>query len=131
MADQHAPTPEAATASTPPEANAAPTRNRANLVPGLTLILVGALFLGQTYGTYQLENWWALFLLIPTFAAWGGAYRLFRSENRFAGAAWGAFIGGLFPLAVAIIFLYQLEWAQVWPVFIILAGLAALNPRRH
>ena len=35
-------------------------------------------------------------------------------------------VGGLFILAVALIFLLDLDWGDVWPIFIILAGLAAL-----
>jgi len=30
--------------------------------------------------------------------------------------------GGAFPLLVALIFLFNMDWGRVWPLFLILAG---------
>jgi hypothetical protein len=47
----------------------------------------------------------------------------------------GPLVGGLAMLTVAAIFLFELQWSRVWPVFLILAGIGALLPslldRRH
>ena len=38
-------------------------------------------------------------------------------------------MGGLAPLLVAIIFLFDLDWGRVWPPFLILGGIAMLLSR--
>jgi hypothetical protein len=32
-------------------------------------------------------------------------------------------VSGLAPLIVALVFILDLDWGQVWPVFVIIAGL--------
>ncbi len=73
-----------------------------------------------------MHNWWALFILIPAFSAFGSAYGLWRRAGRFNFAVWSTFYGGLFPLLVALIFLFDLEWRVYWPLFIILPGFGML-----
>lgn len=43
-------------------------------------------------------------------------------------AAAGPFTGGLVLLTIGLIFLLDLEWGRVWPVFLILGGIGALLP---
>jgi len=98
-------------------------------IGGVTLVVLGLLFLAQSYTPFKLGNWWALFLLIPTVGAWSAAYRFYEVDKRVGRRTWGAFVAGLFPALVAIIFLNDLDWAKVWPLFLIIAGFAALSPR--
>ncbi len=93
---------------------------------GVILILLGFIFLAQQFGDFTLHNWWALFILIPVFSAFGSAYGIWRKAGRFNFAVWSTFYGGLFPLAVALIFLFDLDWGEYWPVFIILGGFGML-----
>jgi hypothetical protein len=88
----------------------------------IVLILIGFLFLAQQIGDFSFNNWWALFILIPTFGAFGSAYRLWLGRGRFTFAVWSTFYGGLFPLLVAVMFLFNLDWGDYWPLFIILGG---------
>lgn len=90
---------------------------------GIVLILLGFLFLAQQFGNFSFENWWALFILIPVFSAFGSAFGIWRKVGRFNFAVWSTFYGGLFPLLVALMFLFDLDWGDYWPLFVILGGI--------
>lgn len=93
----------------------------------LTLIFVGVLFLLRNYAGWQIDNWWALFFLLPAAGSLWGAYWLWRTTGLGYAVA-GPLITGLVLLTVAAIFLLDLEWAKIWPVFLVLGGLGALLP---
>ncbi len=95
-------------------------------LPGLVLIGIGAYFLLNNFTDFQLNNWWALFILIPAFGSLGNFLKAYRQEGRVNGEARGSLIGGLMMLFVASIFLFGWNWATVWPVFLIIGGLGAL-----
>ncbi len=98
------------------------------IIGGIFLIGLGVVFLLSNFGMIYIDNWWALFILIGTAGAWGNAWHLYRSNGqRITPPVTGAFVGGLFPLAVALIFLFDLSWDKMWPIFLILAGLAVLS----
>ena len=88
----------------------------------IVLILLGFIFLGRQIGGFSFHNWWALFILIPTFSAFGTALRIWNRNGRFSFGVWSTFYGGLFPLVVALIFLFNLSWGDYWPLFVILGG---------
>ena len=94
---------------------------------GVALVAMGLLFLVQNYFGYQLRNWWALFILIPAVGAFTAAWHSWRNHQTVYGAASSLTTGLLFT-AVAAIFLLELPWGRVWPVFIILAGIGMLLP---
>ena len=97
-----------------------------NITVALILIALGVYFLLQQLGIFTLQNWWALFILIPVFGAAGSAITIWNRAGRLSYAGWTTLYGGAFPLVVALIFLLGLDWAEYWPVFIILAGFGAL-----
>ena len=100
-----------------------PKRSQAR-VPWFAVILIvlGLILLAQQFGDFSFDNWWALFILIPVFSAFASAIAIWRRAGRFTFAVWSAFYGGLFPLLVAVIFLFNLDWEDYWPLFIILGG---------
>ncbi len=100
-------------------------RNMAWL-PGLGMIFVGAIFLLVNFTGFQLHNWWALFILIGAFGAFGSAIHVWRETGRFGSEVRGSLIGGLAILFTAVIFLFGWNWGTVWPGYLILGGLAAL-----
>jgi len=119
------PTPEPASQPEPEETR--PARGRGGWVGGAVLILLGVIFLLQNTGMFHLQNWWALFILIPALTAFGSAWNSYRSAGgRFNAAARGSVIGGLLLTAVAAIFLFGLDWGRMWPVFLIVGGLTLL-----
>ena len=94
---------------------------------GVVLIAVGVVVLLINLDVIQAAfNWWALFILIPALAAFVSAWNAYREDGRLSRRSRGSAMGGLFILTVALIFLLDLNWGDMWPVFIILAGLAAL-----
>jgi hypothetical protein len=106
-----------------------PSTNKSGpIIGGVVLIGIGVIFLLQNFGWFYVGNWWALFILLGTAAAWGSAFHIYLNNgNRITHAVVGPFIGGLFPLAVALIFLFDLDWGTMWPVFLVIAGVAVLS----
>jgi hypothetical protein len=70
------------------------------------------------------SNWWALFMLIPIGYSLASAWRR-RRENagKFPPEARGALITAATITIVMIIFLFNLDWGAIWPVFLITGGL--------
>lgn len=103
--------------------------NREAWIGGLILILIGVAFMLRNLGIldWQLfDNWWALFIAIPGLAALVNAWRSYQRQGRFTGEVAGSFIGSLMLLGIALIFLFELDWSQIWPIFLILGGLSIL-----
>ncbi len=102
--------------------------NNGAWIGAIILIGLGVYFLLTNFGVVPyIHNWWALFILLATAGAWSSAWRIYSSNgHRITPAVTGAFIGGLFPLAVALIFLFNLNWGTMWPIFLIIAGVAVL-----
>jgi len=93
----------------------------------VVLIALGVIFLVQNYTGVELGNWWALFILIPASGALAAAWAAWRAGMHPVAVS-GPLVGGLVMLTVAAIFLLELQWSRVWPVFLILAGIGALLP---
>jgi len=103
------------------------TKNHGNLVIGIVLIFMGIFFLANNFYDFYLNNWWALFILIPAFIAFNDARKIWNNNNRtMTREIKNRIVGGVFPLTVALIFLFNLNWGTVWPVFIIIIGASML-----
>lgn len=100
--------------------------NKGNWVGGAIMIAVGLFFLLGNFTNLRFDNWWALFILIPVVAMWGDAWKKYQQKGRLDSETRQQVMGALFPLFVALIFLFNWNWGQVWPGFIIIAGLNAL-----
>ncbi|WP_027481982.1 hypothetical protein [Deinococcus pimensis] len=106
--------------------------DKPNVWAGGVLVGLGLLFLAQSsFGVDLLHgwNWWAVFILIPALAAFSRAQAMYRARGTLDAATRGVLVGGLFPFVVALIFLLNLDWGRVWPIFVILAGVSALLAR--
>lgn len=94
------------------------------------LIVAGAaLLLGRGFGVH-LDNWWALFILIPAVASVGTAYRAYQANGGVLdrGVTGPALTGGILVL-VAAVFLFGLDWGLMGAVIIILVGAGMLVRR--
>ncbi len=100
--------------------------NTGSLWVGITFILIGLFFILKIAGVASLHNWWALFIFIPAAGSFGAAVTNFRRTRRFTRSVAGSIGGGLIITAVALVFLFGLNWGRVWPIFIILIGLSIL-----
>ncbi len=95
-------------------------------IPGIVLIGIGVIFLLNNFTDFRLDNWWALFILIPAFGSLGNFMRARRKDGRISGEARGSLIGSMILFFIAAVFLFSLDWGLVWPFFLIIAGIGAL-----
>lgn len=98
----------------------------ANWVPGIILIAIGVIFLFTNLTGFHLDNWWALFILIPAVKNFGSAWGSYQRNGRFTKAARGSLTGGMILSLIASAFLFDLDWGLIWPIFLIIGGISAL-----
>jgi cobalamin synthase len=100
------------------------------LIAGLLLVLLGIVFLLQSNGNFiiPLNNWGALFIIIPVLALFDRAYREYRTAgNQLTPQSRGAALVGLVLLVVMLVVQFNLNWAIYGPILIILVGLGLLS----
>jgi len=103
------------------------SRGRDPWIVGVILILVGIVFLMQNLSGFYLNNWWALFILIPAFGSLSRGWReVQEAGGKVTTHARSNFIGGVVLTAVAAILLFNLDWAIFGPFLLIAAGAAML-----
>jgi hypothetical protein len=95
-------------------------------IGGVILIFLGLLFMLQNFGILVGGHWWALFIMIPAIALLSAAWRAYAWSGGLTPAVTGPLLGGIGLMTVSLIFLLGLNWAVVWPIFLILGGLGAL-----
>jgi hypothetical protein len=102
-------------------------RDNSSWIVGVVLIALGGLFLlGNVLDVSFVTNWWAVFILIPALYNLNRAWQSYRRHGRLTSGGRSSLVGGLLILTVALIFLFNLDWGIVWPVFIIIIGLGIL-----
>ena len=101
-------------------------RGRPAWLGGVVLIIIGVAFLLQNVSGLSLGNWWALFILIPAMGSLATAWRIYETHGHMTASVRGPLVGGIVLLMVTAIFLFNLDWGRVWPVFLIIAGGSAL-----
>ena len=95
-------------------------------IGGVILIILGVIFLLQNVRGFYLNNWWALFILIPAFGSFADAWTNYRQAGRLTRRGRGALIsGGVFLLLTAT-FLFNWNWGLVLPVLLIVWGVTLL-----
>jgi cation transport ATPase len=98
-----------------------------NWIVGVVFITLGLLFLlSNVLDVSFVTNWWAVFILIPALYSLNRAWQSYRQHGRLTSRGRSSLVGGLLVLTVALIFLLNLDWGIVWPVFIIIVGLGIL-----
>jgi hypothetical protein len=95
-------------------------------IGGVILILLGVIFLLQNVRGFSLNNWWALFILIPAFGTFADAWNIYRQTGRLNRRARGALISGCVFLLVTAAFLFNWNWSLVLPVLLIIWGITLL-----
>lgn len=95
-------------------------------VPGIVLIILGSLFLLTNLTGYRLDNWWALFILIPAANNLSAAYARYRLAGSVDRHTRSHLFWGLFFVLLSSAFLFNFDFGLFWPAFIILAGLGML-----
>jgi cation transport ATPase len=100
-------------------------------VGGAILIIVGLILMAQNLGVVVLNNWWALFILIPAVGSFGTAWRRYQAaDGLLTSGVIGSLIGGCVLGAIALAFLFNLtlglNWNLFWPLMLIVGGLSLL-----
>ena len=95
-------------------------------IGGAILILIGLFFLLRNMTGFSLNNWWALFILIPALTTFARAYSSYQAERRLSTRARSQILMGLALIFLASVFLFSLDFGSLWPLFVILAGVALL-----
>ncbi|MGB9553880.1 MAG: LiaF transmembrane domain-containing protein [bacterium] len=103
-----------------------PWRHAGSLTGALILIAVGIVLLLENAWGIKVVNWWSLIILIPALMAIVRSWSIFRGKGRLTYEASSSLTGGLILALVACIFLFSLDWAKVWPAFLIVLGFGAL-----
>jgi hypothetical protein len=91
----------------------------------LLILLAGILFL-QNMKIYIVNNWWALFILLPALGSFATAWRVSREAGRFNARARSALIICVVLVLVAAMFLFSLNWTILGPVLLALAGIGLI-----
>ncbi len=95
-------------------------------IGGVILILLGVIFLLQSVRGFYLNNWWALFILIPALGSFADAWNIYRQTGRFGRRVRGGVISGCVFLLFTATFLFNLDWGLVLPILLIVWGLTLL-----
>jgi hypothetical protein len=108
-----------------------PEERRANRpggwVGGTILIVVGIFLLLQNFGNFYLNNWWALFILIPAVGSFSTAWKAYQNAGgRLTNQVRGPLFGGVILTLVTAVFLFNLSWVIIGPVLLMLAGVGLL-----
>ena len=96
------------------------------LAVAAVMILVGlALSVGILTG-YTLDNWWALFMLIPVGTMSMELWQDYQANGRLSKKTSGLIIPITILLVIVAIFLFNLSWSIIWPVSFIAVGASIL-----
>ena len=96
------------------------------LAVAAVMILVGlALLVGMLTG-YTLDNWWALFMLIPVGTMSMDVWQDYQKNGRLSKKTSSLIIPIIILLVIVAIFLFDLNWSIIWPVSFIAVGLSML-----
>ena len=95
-------------------------------IGGVILIGLGVIFLLQNTGALYLQNWWALFILLPALGSFGASFTEYRVSGRFNAKARGSLVAGLVFTAIASVFLFNLNFSLLLPAILIVAGVGIL-----
>jgi hypothetical protein len=93
---------------------------------GAFLILLGVIILLQNMGIRFLANWWALFILLPAFWAFVGAWNIYQDNGRITQGVASSLTIGILLTILALSFLLNLAFGLFWPVLLIVGGLVLL-----
>jgi hypothetical protein len=73
-------------------------RTHNNIIGGLILITVGFLLMVRSMTGFYLENWWALFILLPAIGSFSNAWRAYQqAEGMFTSEVRGSLLSGFLP----------------------------------
>jgi len=100
--------------------------NNTAWIGGIVLIVLGVVFLLQSIRGFYLNNWWALFILIPALGSFADAWNSYRQQGRVSRRVRGALVSGCVFLLITATFLFNWNWGIILPVLLIIWGVTML-----
>jgi hypothetical protein len=100
------------------------------LTRGLLLVSLGVLFLGAELGIWTDLRWWALFLIVPGLVKLSAIWADSAQRGESIGIASKGACRSLFLVGLGLIFLFNLDFGVIWPLFFILPGIWMLRHRQ-
>jgi hypothetical protein len=103
------------------------------MIPGIGMIILGALFLLANFDIIDFgHRWWALFFLIPiSYMTADLIHRRKSGDQGRSRQSRGSLIGVVSLSMLMVIFLFDMRWSIVWPVFIIIGGISIILSQRR
>jgi hypothetical protein len=102
-------------------------RSGSEWIVGIVLVLIGVVWYARTMNIVFIQNWWALFILIPALGSFATAWGMARTAGgHFGMRARSAFVFGLGLTLVTVMFLFNLNWTIFGPALLLLVGLGLL-----
>lgn len=105
-----------------------PASRSTPLIIGGVLIVIGALLMVENWADLNL-NWWALFILIPALSYLANAWEIYKTDGRLTASARSPLVVGVALLLLTSLFLFELSWGTLWPLFLIIIGVGVLIAR--
>ena len=99
---------------------------RHNWTWGVILVLLGVVMLLEKLNIAVITNWWALFILIPAFWAYIGAWDMIQAGSKITRRAASSLTVAILLTVLAAVFLLNLDFDFFWPILLIAGGLALL-----
>ena len=97
-----------------------------NTVLAIVLMVVGAGLLLSNVTGVSFDNWWVFFMFIPALAMLKAVWGDYQANGRVTSKSSGALIASLSIFTAAFIFLFDLNWGNMWPIGLIIGGLSVL-----
>lgn len=96
-----------------------------SVVMAVIFIVVGVGLIASNITGFEFDNWWVLFMLIPVAFFAQNIYRDYQANGRLTQQSTGSIIAGLAILAAAAVFIFEvITWSAIWPIGLIIAGIA-------
>lgn len=93
------------------------------MIAGGTLLMLNNLHITS----YYLENWWALFILIPAVSSFAKAWSSYENAGMHTThEVRNAVVGGTILCLISAMFLFGLNWAIFGPAMLMLIGVSVM-----
>jgi hypothetical protein len=101
--------------------------SQSRLIGALVLIGLGVFFLLQQSGVITADfAWWSFFIIIPGVVLLASGLMAYSRAGYLSSQVRGQITGGVMATLVGAIFLFDLDWGKIWPVFLIVPGIFML-----
>lgn len=106
-------------------------QNPDNLTWGIALIVVGIVYLLDTLGIVglRINNWWAIFILVPGINLLTRAWFYTRESGTFSGRASRSALWGSVLVLLSFTYFFDLDITLMFPFILIGSGLYLLLSR--